>query len=95
KQKKLHLQNYMQKQAYSAKALWSYLNDILCNNNNSKSQTAVQQLEKNGHMLERNKAIAQAFNDYSSGVGQEYPDTSEQPENDRFLDDTIFLLPTN
>ncbi|KAL3268205.1 hypothetical protein HHI36_007330 [Cryptolaemus montrouzieri] len=88
----------MQKQAFSLKALWSYVNDI-CNNNNSKSQTAVQQLEKNGHRLERKKEIAQAFNDYFSGVGQEYADKIEQPdeykENDCFLDDTIFPHPTN
>ncbi|KAL3284108.1 hypothetical protein HHI36_018276 [Cryptolaemus montrouzieri] len=76
---KLYLQNYMQKQASSSKALWSYVNNI-CNNDYSKSQTAVQQLEKNGQMLEQEEEIVHSFKVFFSGVGQEYADKIEQPD---------------
>lgn len=94
--KKRHLQDYMHKTKSSTKALWNFVSDIC---NQSKSETDISHIEVGGRQVTEREDVAEAFNEYFSGIGKEYADKIREPkefeEHENFLEETIFLYPTD
>lgn len=96
--KKEHLASYIQNNRSSAKALWSFVDDI-CGGPEKKKKDIKKIILENGEIIENKNRISNLFNERYSLLGEKYANKIIPPKNfidrDNFVDKTIFLHPTD